>query len=149
MNDANAGQDATFSLGDDGMIDGSALNYLGLSGVTDLGNTFTFDVVVSPAGATTDVRVATNNGSLVEGAGTFSDGDGILITVSNISNPEIVLDGFTNFGTDFSTTDEGFTIGGVSYIRGTDTNGDSDPRRGIILPGGTATVPGLLAVSSA
>ena len=149
LSDANAGQDATFSLGD-GVDAGSALNYLGLSGTTDLGNAFTFDVVVSPAGMTTDVSVAPNNGSLVETGGPqFATGDGILITVSNISDSDIVLDGFTNFGTDFSGTGEGFTIDGVTYLRGTDTNGDDDPRRGIILPGGSATEPGLLTGNSA
>ena len=147
LSDANAGQDATFSLGL-GVDAGSNLNYLGLSATTDLANNFTFDVVISPAGNTNDISVAATNGSLVEGGSQFSTGDGIVITVSNISDSNIVLDGFTNFGTDFSGTGEGFTIAGVTYLRGTVTNGDGDPRRGIILPGGTATTPGLLAGSS-
>ena len=78
----------------------------------------------------------------------FATGEGILISIANISDPNIVLDGFTNFGTDFSGAGEGFTIEGVTYLRGTATNGDTDPRRGIILPGGNATEPGLLPQSS-
>lgn len=148
LSQANAGQDATYSLGL-GVVSGSNLDYLGLSGTSDLGNAFTFDVEISPAGNSTGVVVAGTNGSLVEtGGAPFSTGDGIIITVSNISDPNIVLDGFTNFGTDFSGTGEGFTIAGVTYLRGTNTNGDNDPRRGIILPGGSATIPGLLAQSS-
>ena len=146
--DANAGQDAEISF-DTSVVSGVNLNFTGVSATTDLGNAFTFDVVVAPVGTAMGIVQSTTNRSIVGSSNTpFETGDGLIITISNISDPNIVLDGFTNFGSDFSGTGEGFTIAGVTYLRGTATNGDSDPRRGIILPGGTATVPGLLAGSS-
>ena len=65
LNDPNAGQDATVSLGS-GIVSGSNLDYTGVMATTDLGNAFTFDVLVSPTGNSTGVAVAANNGSLVD-----------------------------------------------------------------------------------
>ena len=157
LTDANAGEDTAYGF-NSFVANGSNLEFLTVGAVTDLGNPFTFDVVISPAGNSTGVTTAANNGSIVQTSSTqFGTGDGIGIAVSNISDPNIVLDGFTNFGTDFSGGGEGFTIEGVTYLRNTATNGDNDPRRGIVLPGGTlgnganqpvGAVPGLLAQSS-
>lgn len=115
------------------------------------GISFTFDLTVS-AGAGVDQVSATTgqiNGSLGEtvGAATavtnFAGGDTITITVGNVTpdNPSagtVSFDGFVNFGTDSSANGEGFNVNGIDYIRGTATNGDSDPRQGINLPTGGA-----------
>ena len=47
----------------------------------------------------------------------------------------IIFDGFTNIGTSDTANGEGFSINGTSFIRGTATNGDSDPRFGVAFNG--------------
>ena len=122
------------------------------------GVAFTFDLNFTPVTGVTSVSATgAINGSLGEDSptNTFEDGDIITISVTDI-NPvnagDIVnFDGFVQFGTDNSAVGEGFTVNGIDYIRGTATNGNSDPRQGINLPAGTnSTLTGtpLLAQSS-
>ena len=110
------------------------------------GTAFTFDLTVSAILGIDQVSANGGqiNGSLGETVGmatavtNFTDNDEITITVSNISVATVSFDGFVNFGTDSSGTGEGFNVNGIDYIRGTDTNGDTDPRQGVNLPTGGA-----------
>ena len=62
----------------------------------------------------------------------------ITVTISDVQG-EVTFDGFVNFGSDNSAEGEGINVNGIDYIRGTETNGDVDPRQGIALPD-----PGIL-----
>ena len=68
------------------------------------------------------------------------------ITVDNVTNG-VIFDGFADIGTSDTAAGEGFSIGGTSYIRDTDTNGDTDPRNGVVFTGGTAAGPTLTVTS--
>ena len=76
----------------------------------------------------------------------FADGDIFTITVDNVTNG-VIFDGFTNIGTADTAEGEGISIGGTSFIRGVDTNGDNDPRNGVIFADGTQAGPTLTVTS--
>ena len=127
------------------------LVFTGVAGTdSTTGISFTFDLTVSNGTGVPQVGASNAiNGSLGEALGiglavnTFEDGDTITVAVSNVtpddpSGGAVSFDGFVNFGTDNSGTGEGFNVNGIDYIRGTATNGDSDPRQGISLPTGGA-----------
>ena len=132
-------------LGDQSGVD---LFFDNVSIATDDG-TFTFDLTVTPGTGVGEISAVDGafNASLAEidageAAGSlFEGGDTITISVSDVQGA--TYDGFVNFGTDNSAVGEGFNIDGIDYIRGTETNGDADPRQGIALPD-----PGVLALDS-
>ena len=106
---------------------------------------FTFDIEIALTNGIQSVDLDTNsgpnNGNNFLSAGTapaasnqFANGDIFTITVNNVTNG-VAFDGFTNIGTADSANGEGLIIDGVSFIRGTATNGDSDPRFGVVFNG--------------
>ena len=117
--------------------------------ITTDGGTFTFDLTVTPGTGVGEISAVDGefNSSLAEidagemAGSLFEGGDTITISVSDVQGA--AYDGFVNFGTDNSAVGEGFNIDGIDYIRGTETNGDADPRQGIALPD-----PGVLALDS-
>jgi len=107
-------------LGDQSGVD---LFFDNVSIATDDG-TFTFDLTVTPGTGVGEISAVDGafNASLAEidageAAGSlFEGGDTITISVSDVQG-----------------------VNGIDYIRGTETNGDADPRQGIALPD-----PGIL-----
>ena len=114
--------------------------------ITTAAGTFTFDVTVTPGTGVGEISAADGefNASLAEiddgamASSLFEGGDMITVTISDVQG-EVTFDGFVNFGTDNSAVGEGFNVNGIDYLRGTETNGDADPRQGIALPD-----PGIL-----
>jgi len=126
--------------------------------------TFSFDITFTPdmVGGSGELNVDTANGSLffiAEGtapamANEFNNGDIYSITVSNVvtttpatPGTAVVMTGFTNLGLSDTAVGEGATIGGTTFLRGTDTNGDGDPRQGLHFatsggPQGTGIITG-------
>ena len=119
--------------------------------------TFAFDIEIELTNGIQsvdlDANTGPNNGNNFLSAGTaplpeneFADGDIFTVTVDNVTNG-IIFDGFTNIGTSDTGVGEGFLIAGTSYVRGTATNGDSDPRNGLNFVGGTQAGPTLTVQS--
>ena len=114
--------------------------------ITTADGTFTFDVTVTPGTGVGEISAADGefNASLAEiddgamASSLFEGGDMITVTISDVQG-EVTFDGFVNFGSDNSQVGEGINVNGIDYIRGTETNGDADPRQGIALPD-----PGIL-----
>lgn len=106
--------------------------------------TFSYTVTMTAGANLTDLGQSLGGlGDVGSTGGTFQDGDVLTIEVAVTDNVNVVFDGFVNFGLNFNGTGDGFNIAGIDYIRGTATNGDSDPRHGIAISGG------ILASSSA
>ena len=119
--------------------------------------TFAFDIEIELTNGIQsvdlDANTGPNNGNNFLSAGTapaatneFANGDIFTVTVDNVTNG-IIFDGFTNIGTSDTGNGEGFLIAGTSYVRGTATNGDSDPRNGLNFVGGTQAGPTLTVQS--
>ena len=116
--------------------------------------TFEFDITIELTNGIQSVDLDENPGNnIFLSAGTeplpeneFADGDIFTITVDNVTNG-IIFDGFADIGTSDTAAGEGFSIGGTSYIRDTDTNGDNDPRNGVIFADGTQAGPTLTVTS--
>ena len=115
---------------------------------------FTFDISIELTNGIQSVDLDENPGNnIFLSAGTeplpeneFANGDIFTITVDNVTN-DVVFDGFTDIGTSDTGSGEGFSIGGIDYIRDQDTNGDTDPRNGVIFADGTQAGPTLTVTS--
>ena len=118
---------------------------------------FTFDISIELTNGIQSVDLDANDGpnagnnflsagTAPAAANEFADGDIFTVTVDNVTNG-IIFDGFTNIGTSDTGVGEGFLIAGTSYVRGTATNGDSDPRNGVIFADGTQAGPTLTVES--
>ena len=115
---------------------------------------FTFDISIELTNGIQSVDLDENPGNnIFLSAGTeplpeneFANGDIFTITVDNVTN-DVVFDGFTDIGTSDTGSGEGFSIGGIDYIRDQDTNGDTDPRNGVIFPDGAQAAPTLTVTS--
>ena len=116
--------------------------------------TFEFDITIALTTGIQSVDLDVNAGNNIflsagtapDAANEFADDDIFTITVGNVTNG-VVFDGFTNIGTADSANGEGLIVGGVSYIRGAATNGDNDPRNGVVFTGGTQLGPALTVES--
>jgi len=133
-----------------------------LSGLSVTGSAvgdFTFDVTIAPVNVAGTGELNFDANFISEGNSSttnnqFNNGDVFSITVSNVVTTapvavgeSVVFDGFTNIGTADTGTGEGIEINGVSYLRGTSTNGDNDVRFGVAFPGGIVAGPTLIVES--
>ena len=121
---------------------GLSLSYTGIAGTID-GVNFTYDITVTRFGVNgalpDGLRVSNSfgaTGSLFEADGPaagkrFDADEGVSIAISNISNVNVVFDGFTAVGADFTGPGQGWNVNGTDYIRGATL----DPRETVALNG--------------
>lgn len=128
---------APATVGDKGITWGTE-SLTGITGTAD-GVDFTYNLTFSSN--------ASLNGDILadEGGADFTDGESysLIVTITSQTGGTVSFDGLTNFSTSNTAGGEGVTVGGVTYLRGTATNGDSDPRNGVIITGGIVAPTGV------
>ena len=91
----------------------------GVVGSVD-GEDFTYTLTVSAAGNSTALSLnsALNSIENVGDNAKFTVGDGFAVTISGISNANVVFDACTSFNVNNSGTTEGLTVAGIHYFAG-------------------------------
>lgn len=98
-----------------------------VTGATVGGEAFTYTFTIAAGTGVTDLTTAgANMGQTGSANNQFDHGDQITLTVSDISNANVVFDGYVGFGVNFGASGIGYNIAGTDYIQGSGT----DPRFG-------------------
>lgn len=100
------------------------------------GEAFTYTFTIEAGTGVADLTTGPNIGQAGVTNLLFDHNDQITLTVSAISNANVVFDGFIGIGMNFAGTGIGFEVDGTSYVLG----GALDPRQGA-APGSIVSGP--------
>lgn len=93
--------------------------------------TFDYTLTITPGSGVAALTFSGNNmGQDGSTNNQFDPGDVITITVSGISNSNVLFDGLVGLGTNFNGGSNGYEVGGLTYIQGSGGTGTGDPRNG-------------------